>query len=242
MKKTVPFSKEIPFKTRIAEITDIEVTHNLVKTPDNTIEGNFLVDGSYKMTDASQIEEKFSHELPFIIDVDDRYDLENVKIKISDFFFEIINEDILKLNIEIELDDVEEKQLVVDRCYDEEEEEDLEIEFDDTDEVEIPKEEVQPIDILDIEIPKALEVERPPKFTKEEVNIVNTTSISEIFTSINHNEDNFMTYYVHIVRDNDTIDDILTKYNVTRDDIVEYNDLDNIKIGTKLIIPCVNNE
>ena len=242
MKKTVPFSKEIPFKTRIAEITDIEVTHNLVKTPDNTIEGNFLVDGSYKMTDASQIEEKFSHELPFIIDVDDRYDLENVKIKISDFFFEIINEDILKLNIEIELDDVEEKQLVVDRCYDEEEEEDLEIEFDDTDEVEIPKEDVQPIDILDIEIPKALEVERPPKSTKEEVNIVNTTSISEIFTSINHNEDNFMTYYVHIVRDNDTLDDILTKYSVTRDDIVEYNDLDNIKIGTKLIIPCVNNE
>lgn len=243
MKKTVPFSKEIPFKTRIAEITDIEVTHNLVKTPDNTIEGNFLVDGSYKMTDASQIEEKFSHELPFIIDVDDRYDLENVKIKISDFFFEIINEDILKLNIEIELDDVEEKQLVVERCYDdEEEEEDLEIEFDDTDEVEIPKEEVQPIDILDIEIPKELEVERPPKSTKEEVNITNTTSISEIFTSINHNEDNFMTYYVHIVRDNDTLDDILTKYNVTRDDIVEYNDLDNIKIGTKLIIPCVNNE
>ena len=236
MKKTVPFSKEIPFKTRIAEITDIEVTHNLIKTPDNTIEGNFLVDGSYKMTDASQIEEKFSHELPFIIDVDSKYDLENVKIKISDFFFEIINEDILRVNIEIALDDIEEKQLVEARCYDDEDEE--EIEFDDIEPDNIP----QPIDILDVEIPKALEVERPTVKTQTEINITNTTSISDIFTYINQDEDNFMTYYVHIVRDNDTLDDILTKYSVTRDDISEYNDLDNIKIGTKLIIPCVNNE
>jgi len=238
MKKTVPFSKEISFKTRIAEITDIEVTHDLTKTPENTIEGNFLVNGSYKMTDASQIEEKFSYELPFIIDVDTKYDLENVKIKISDFFFEIINEDILRLNIEIELDNIEEKQLVEDRCYDEEDEE-LEIEFDD---IEPEENTSQPIDILDIEIPKALEIERPTKITKPEINITNTTSISEIFTSINHDEDNFMTYYVHIVRDNDTLDDILTKYSVSKEDISEYNDLNNIKIGTKLIIPCVNNE
>lgn len=242
MKKTVPFSKEIPFKTRIAEITDIEVTHNLTKTPENTIEGNFLIDGSYKMTDASQIEEKFSHELPFIIDVDDRYDLKDVKIKISDFFFEIINEDVLKLNIEIELDDVLEKQPVTERCYDEEEN-DLEIEFDDNDkEVEIDKKDVQPIDILDIEIPKALEVESSKQPIKEDTSMTNSTSVSEIFTSINQDEDNFMTYYVYIVRDNDVLDDILNKYNVTRDDISEYNDLDNIKIGTKLIIPCVNNE
>lgn len=238
MKKNVPFSKEISFKTRIAEITDIEVTHNLTKSPDNIIEGNFLVNGTYKMTEASQIEENFSHELPFIIDVDDKYELEDVKIKISDFYFEIINEDVLKINVEIELDDIKEKQLVVERCYDDEEEE---IEFDDS-EIEEKEEVVQPIDILDIEMPKVLEVERPPKIIKNEVSVASTTPISEIFTSINHDEDNFMTYYVHIVRDNDTLDDILTKYSVTRDDISEYNELDNIKIGTKLIIPCVNNE
>lgn len=262
MKKNVPFSKEIPFKTRIAEITDIEVTHDLTKTPYNTIEGNFLVSGSYKMTDATQIEEKFSHELPFIIDVDDRYDLEDVKIKISDFFFEIVNDDILKINIEIELDDINEKQVelekesdkpveevredsIKERCYDDEEDDNLEVEIASTitkTNNEEKQEKVEPIDILDSEIPKALEVEKTKNVTKNTENVVNATSISEIFTSINQDEDNFMTYYVHIVRDNDTLDDILTKYKVTREEISEYNDLDNIKIGTKLILPCVNNE
>jgi len=234
MKKIVPFSKEISFKTRIAEITDIEVTHNLEKTNDNTIEGNFLVLGSYKMTEATQVEEKFSHELPFIIEVDEKYDLDDVKIKISDFYFEIINEDILRLNIEVELSEIKEKELVSERCLDDEEEE---IEFNDG---EIEIENVEPIDILDIEIPKALDVKKKEK--EDNVNVVSSKSVSEIFTSINHDEDNFMTYSVHIVRENDVLDDILTKYNLTREEISEYNDLSNIKVGTKLILPCVTNE
>lgn len=230
MKKMVSFSREIPFKTRIAEVTDIEVTHDLRKTLDNTIEGNFIVNGKYRMTDASQIEEDFSNEIPFIIDFDDKYDLNDISIKISDFFFEIIDEDVLKVNIEVEVDNIIEKEEVVidDRCYDEEEKKD------NVDNLEKKEEEVEiiePIDILDKEISKELDVK-----------LESNANITDVFTSINTEEDNFSAYYVYIVRENDTIDDILLKYNVGRESLSEYNDLDNIKVGSKLIIPSLNNE
>ena len=81
MKKVVPFTKTITFKTMIAEVTDIEVTHNLKLKDDNEISGDILVDGRYKMTDASQIEEEFHYKLPFVINIDDKYDLDNMEIK-----------------------------------------------------------------------------------------------------------------------------------------------------------------
>ena len=295
MKKIIPFSKEISFKTRIAEITDIEVTHNLEKTPQNTIEGSFLVNGTYKMTEASQIDEKFSYDLPFTIEVDEKYDLENVKIKISDFFFEIIEEDTLKVNVEVELSEVELKQIptveLADnserlqevkednfeeaRCYDQEDNIlDLEensptiVETEEIEEIkevnEIPSaftndiedlldiigkraeqnmqeneegEMIEPIDILDSALPEALEIETA-KTTEKKSN----KPITDIFTSINNDEDTFKTYHVYIVRENDTLDSILMKYNVTKEEVKEYNDLNDIKIGSKLILPCSNNE
>lgn len=285
MKKIVPFSKEISFKTRIAEITDIEITHNLEKTPFNTIDGNFLVNGSYKMTDASVIEEKFSYTLPFTIEVDEKYDLADCKIKISDFFFEIMNEDTLKVHVEVELSDVDlkkeeisiEESLIADedsedpveRCYDheddeEEKEESMEeldtleepniMEESDTLEEERPSEQSgadvesqeeipQPIDILDQELPIALEKIPTEKITSaSNTSNASSKSISDIFPSVNNEEDTFQAYYVYIVRENDTLDSILSKYHVTRDEVSEYNDLNDLKIGSKLVLPCSKNE
>ena len=34
----------------------------------------------------------------------------------------------------------------------------------------------------------------------------------------------------------------MDKYKVTRELLQNYNDLNDIKIGSKLIIPCANNE
>lgn len=65
MKKVVPFTKTISFRTMIAEITDIEVNHTLALNENHEVVGDILVDGKYKMTDASQIEEEFHYKLPF---------------------------------------------------------------------------------------------------------------------------------------------------------------------------------
>ena len=49
MKKIIPFTKTIKFKTMIAEITDIEAKHNLEVKEVNNIEGDILIDGKYNM-------------------------------------------------------------------------------------------------------------------------------------------------------------------------------------------------
>jgi LysM domain protein len=44
------------------------------------------------------------------------------------------------------------------------------------------------------------------------------------------------------MRSEDTLESILVKYNVTMDEIKEYNDIDNINIGSKIVIPYNKNE
>ncbi len=258
MKKVIPFHKEIPFQTKIAEITDIEVTHNLEATEENTIEGSFLVNGKYKMSDATELEEDFHYDLPFTIEVDDKYDLEEVKIRINDFYFEIINEDILKVNVELELSEVKEKEQKEEeeelfaRCLEEEEEstskEDLptpnwiaeEAEEEKrpmTDQKQIKEAEVvdiiEPIDILDQAIPKELNVAtNTPNYT------TSSKSITDMFPNIHNQEDTFKSYYVYIVRENDTLEDIMNRYKTNKEEVGKYNNLEEIKIGSKIIIPC----
>ena len=38
------------------------------------------------------------------------------------------------------------------------------------------------------------------------------------------------------------VEKILTKYNVTKEDVALYNNIEEIKPGTKLIIPSINHE
>ena len=262
MKKIVPFSKEIPFKTRIAEVTDIEVTHSLKVDNNNEITGSFLVDGTYKIMDESINEEEFSYDLPFTVDVNDNYDLSDVSIKINDFYFEIINEEILKINIELEINNVKEREVLPARCYDDEEDELDFDEFDDIDEIDIDdiipdKEDKKDInnineinkinktDILDEfkddVIP--LEIDKRPNKVKINNNNDNIneskSNITDMFSNINK-EDTYISYYVYLIRDNDTLDTILNKYKITKEDLEMYNDLNDLKVGKKLIIPCSN--
>ena len=55
-------------------------------------------------------------------------------------------------------------------------------------------------------------------------------------------EEKYITYKVHIVRDTETIDEITTKYNVSKEELEKYNDLNNIVLGTKIIIPISNEQ
>lgn len=267
MKKVVPFAKTITFKTMIAEITDIEVKHTLSLKENHEIEGDILVDGTYKMTDASQIEEVFHYQLPFTIEVDPKYDLENLEIAIGDFYFEIINEEDLKINVEIELDGLEEKveNVISTNISLEKEQEVLEeseelfvrnhhesvipipVEMDDIGEkVEMQDDNMNPLEKLELEIQEDLEGEN---MNNDENSVLvkkqSTTSkmnVSSIFSSIASGEETFSTYYVYIVRESDTIESILDKYQTTREQIQNYNDLSDVKVGSKLIIPCSHHE
>lgn len=273
MKKVVPFTKTITFKTMIAEITDIEVTHTLSLKDNNEIEGDILVDGKYKMTDASQIEEEFHYKLPFMIDIDSKYDLNDLEITIGDFYFEIINEEDLKINIEIDMDGIEETKEetikmtkisletepeILDVEYEKEEllvrnnhEKEIPIPIETEDnsyKMEMPSVSFNPLDKLATEIKEDIgnsnykifdnDFEEKEKSLKNQ----NQSNVSSIFSSLTSNEETFSTYYVYIVRESDTVESIVDKYKTTREELQNYNDLNDVKVGSKLIIPCIVNE
>ena len=77
------------------------------------------------------------------------------------------------------------------------------------------------IDIID-------EVEEKEVFKENDIN----NFINDIDT-----DEKFTTYHVHIYREKDDINNILTKYNISKEELEEYNDLSNITLGSKLIIP-----
>ena len=221
MKKVVPFSKQIPFNRTISEITDIEVSHDLELKDLYEIEGNIIVEGKYKMTEASQIEEEFNYKLPFVIAIDSKYDTSNIEISISDFNFEIINEEELKVNVDITLDNLIDR-LDIDSISNPEERE-----------VEILKD----LDDLD-DISNEIDIKKIEEDEEKEENKENSTNLNTIFNTTGNNE--YSTYYVYIYRDGDTIEYLLDKYNISREELENYNDLSSINIGSKVIIPCSN--
>ena len=269
MKKVVPFTKTISFRTMIAEITDIEVNHTLALNENHEVVGDILVDGKYKMTDASQIEEEFHYKLPFTIDIDERYNLDNLEIIISDFYFEIINEEDLKINVEIEMDGIEENKLPkleekrnsleeVSEVLDTEEdfvrnkEDDIliPVEIEEKKEkLEVPQnnplhklaEEIKLVEVTKQEAKKEIKKETT-SVKQEKDNNTSSNNMSSIFSSLASSEETFSTYYVYMVRETDTIESIIEKYQTTKEELQNYNDLTNVKVGSKLIIPCASRE
>ena len=61
-------------------------------------------------------------------------------------------------------------------------------------------------------------------------------AIKSIFEDLDENE-RYAVYKVHIVTENDTVETVIDKYGIAKNDLEAYNDLTDLKIGDKLIIP-----
>ena len=61
-----------------------------------------------------------------------------------------------------------------------------------------------------------------------------------MFFNIEDDQDTYGTFVVYIVRENETINSIIEKYNTSLEEIEKYNDIKDLNIGTKLIIPLLN--
>lgn len=80
---------------------------------------------------------------------------------------------------------------------------------------------------------------------KEESNETSTKqetpeNVGSLFSSFKDSDETFSTYSVYILRNEETVETILEKYKVTREELEKYNDLTNLSIGTKIIIPTIN--
>ena len=101
MKQIIPFKKDLPFKTKVSDITSISLERKIEILDGGIVTGTFYITGDYKMNEGSINREKFSFDLPFDITLDPRYDVNSVKADIEDFYYDIINEDTLKVNIDL---------------------------------------------------------------------------------------------------------------------------------------------
>ena len=70
----------------------------------------------------------------------------------------------------------------------------------------------------------------------EEDNIVIDDSEEEIINEPINNEDGYVKYYIHVVKENETIESIAAIYHTSSNNIINYNN-EPIKPGVKLIIP-----
>lgn len=224
VKQLIPFKKDLIFKTKVDDITSISLEHNLKVGDDDFISGEFVISGEYKMTAASVNKETFSYNIPFDIALDDKYDLSSSEIEITDFYYEIVNNEILRVNIEVGINNLKEKI-------------NPEVTFE-------PKINTNTINNINLNVEtdavKTIKLENNVE-EKDEVRAVKLTNMNDLFNTLDEQEKS-ATYLVYIVKEEDTVESIMTKYSITRDDLSLYNDLETIKIGDKLIIPSMIND
>ena len=253
MKQIISFEKEIAFNTVIGEVTSISLEHTLSFQSPSTISGDMIVSGTYKMTEASTLEEDFQYAIPVDIMLTKDLEEDNRSITIHNFTYDIRNEDTLHLYIDvlvkgrevIELEEAEEE--VIEPVREEQpkiDEEQVEDTTNDNKEL-----------LTDIEVEESQKVidniintdkkEEPviKNDTQEEVKTTTDTKVmNSIFSAFANTEETYTTYSVYLLRENDSIENIIENYGVTREELSYYNDLDNINVGSKIIMQKVKKD
>ena len=248
MRKNVSFEKRIDFPTMVGEISAISLEEDLKFINESSIEGNLILSGKYKLTEVSRLEEDFNYKLPIEISLTEKLDISTSKVEISNFTYKMMDENIMLCNIELLIEGLE--------LLDESRECDS-----DVSEIEIPiKEDIDKVinnefinDTDTLESDVLLKENNEVKYDKRDDIVVTKKEVAETIDinkddkventsifNINEDSETYGTLLVYIVRENETINSIITKYNTTIEELEKYNDLKDLSIGTKLIIPLVN--
>lgn len=255
MKKIVPFNNVLELESDACEITAISLEHD-INIADDTISGLFYINGEYKMTDGAINRKQFNFELPFDIALGSNYDRSSMVVDIDDFRYELVERNKLKVNIDLYIDG-EVKEIVNDmeakdirEIVDDKEVKDI----DNNDNDEEVLEDIMPIERKIDLISEMLDNEENKDGNQMNIDNININNNNENVNdndNANNNDDNhsdmifngfneeekYVTYRVYRVATDDTIGKILEKYNVTKEDLLPYNNIEDIKPGDKLIIP-----
>ena len=250
MRQIVNVEKEIVFKTMLGEVTSISLEDDLSFVNDSEVEGNLIISGTYKMTEASTLEEEFNYKVPVEIMLTTNLEEDKRNVVINNFTYEIVNEEALLIRVEllieglekIEVDDTNEEEIeILDDNTLEEVRGDREVN-DDTNEVlstNIEDDDSLPSMEGAKEVEDVIEVVKNVDNIDDEEDNKSKEVMNSIFESFANTEETYATYSVYILRENETLDEVITKYKITREELSEYNDLDNLRVGSKLIIPSV---
>lgn len=249
MKRIISFEKKLEFPSMVGEITSISLEHTLNFVSPSTIEGAFLVSGTYKLTEASCIEDNFNYKIPTEIMLNEKIDTSTSKIEIDDFYYEIENDENLICYIDVLVEGVEEIEI--------EEIENNETNFEEVVESEIKNEEVLSRECDGDLYQNEQEEQNISHSTNEEIKeddivlenkidniqekepetMTEAQPVKSLFSSLRDDDDTFATYSIYILRQDETLQTIIEKYKTTKEELEDYNDLSNVTIGSKIIIP-----
>ena len=267
MQKVISFDKNLEFKTMISEITSISLDQHLAFMDESSISGELVISGKYKLTAASRLEEDFIFFLSIEIVLTEKLEEATRKVTIEDFRYDIQEDDTLDCHVElliegVEIIDVDEeedtnddRECVVDELTmeqlteDEDKSKNLVVE-ENTSKRECDNDMVDNIinSSEDLEA-NELNSDLLPVEKESVSEVISTTEVSEnsvevgsLFSSFKESDETFATYSVYIFRQNDTIEAVMDKYQVTKEELENYNDLSSLTIGSKLIIPTQSSE
>jgi len=225
LKQIIEFKKDIILKTFVNEISELNISHEY-KVMDDVIEGDFYVNGEYKITEASLQNEEIFYKIPFAIALSDRIDKNSIELLIEDFNYKV-NRDVLSLKIEIKMN-YEEILDIVEEIATEEI----------NDEVNnFINEEIMDNNLAVQDEVETINKESDSEFETFEEIMNEKKEIIENITNKFNMPDKYMTYKIHIVKSEDTLENISYKYGVKIEDLKEYNQTDILNIGDKVIVP-----
>ena len=227
MKENIILKHDEELKKSISEITSISLDMDY-DIEDNIVFGDFEICGTYKSHGLSLNQDNFNFKIPFEYNLETNVDESTVKVDVTDFTYTIdsnklcvdINYKIEGTKKEITFMDKEEFNKFLD-------EHEVDLINLDREELPLEKEYVEETTLPEVEPIREINFVEPPKVEETIINNINT-------------DENYITYNIYICNESDTFDSISKKYNVTIDLLKEYNDINEITLGTKLIIPEIN--
>lgn len=223
----IPFESKIDFKTNISEIIKMSLEHDY-NVNDNVVLGNFYVSGEYKTHAVSINKEDFNYTLPFKVELREDIEKDSLEFNIEDFTYEIENNNILKVNIEYSIKaELKEKEEIFERVDESKLESELayiDSFLDNIEDNDNEEEEKIEIEIVD-------DKEDIDRDTKKE---------NMVIDSVKDSEEVYVTYHIHIVKENETLESICKLYNISSNLLMEYNDIENMNTLDKLVIPKID--
>ena len=255
MKESFKIEKELLFKHNIKDITSISLDRDY-KVDNNVVNGNFLVNGEYKVHELSLNKEKFNFKVPFKYELNNDIDSNSINVEIINFVYDYSKDELI-VNIEYEISGDRKDVLEFDS---EESLDDFlknrEVEIIDTRNEDITEIIEEPEEVKEVEIISNEKVEDRNieeifdniiSNTKEN-NIIEDKTINidpkeesikseDIVNSFSNYDNNYITYKVYKLSEIDTIDSIVMKFHTSIDQLKEYNDLTNLSTNSKIIIP-----
>lgn len=217
MNLIIPFEKKVKFSGPVKEICSISLEHEITKN-EGEILGNFLVSGTYKEYELSVNKQDFNFTLPFSVDISSRIDLSSIEFSIDNFTYNLDNDELdIKIDYVVEGTEMKE-EVAFERAP-----------------------ESPSIESLLDERKESQEETIEEKETKDEENErIDKEKITNVVTSMMDTEDDFMTYHIHIVKKDETLEMICEHYHISLDEVMKINNISTAEENDKLLIPLEN--